>query len=420
MTTSTSKWIPFVIVGGGLAAAKAAEALREEGADGQIVALAAEPDRPYQRPPLSKDLLRGETPRDDVFVHPADWADAHGVELRLGAVAERLHLGDRSLTVRGADSISFHRLLLATGATPRQLTIPGADLDGVHTLRTLADAERIRAAARGKRRAVMIGGDFIAAEVAASRRMGLETTLVTRDALAWSHLFGDTVGGVFQGILADNGVEILNGDEAVRIEGDRHVSRVVTRRGRVLACDLVVAGVGVRPETGLVDATPVRVDDGVVTDEYLRTSVPGIYAAGDVARYYSSLYGRHPRVEHYEVAEHHGAVAGRNMAREAAGREGEREPFVGPPYFFSDLFDLAMEYLGHNEGWDEVVVRGQLWRRDGTAFYLKKGRLVAALFVNRNQDVDPTRALIRARRQVDEPTRARMADATVDLAALAA
>jgi 3-phenylpropionate/trans-cinnamate dioxygenase ferredoxin reductase subunit len=161
------------------------------------------------------------------------------------------------------------------------------------------------------------------------------------------------------------------------------------------------------------------VDDGIVTDEYLRTTVPGIYAAGDVARFHSPLYGKYLRVEHWDVAEHHGSIAGRNMAREAAGRADVREPFEGPPYFFSDLFDLAMEYLGHNAGWDDLVVRGELGRRDATAFYLKDKRLVAALFVNRNQDVDPTRALIRGRQGVEGATRARLADPSIDLGVLA-
>jgi 3-phenylpropionate/trans-cinnamate dioxygenase ferredoxin reductase subunit len=385
------------------------------------VVLAAELDRPYHRPPLSKDFLRGETPRDDVFVHPADWARAHGVELRPGARAERVDVAGRAVALRGGGTVSFQRLLVATGAAPRSLAVPGADLDGVFTLRTLADAERLRAAARGKRRAVALGGGFVGAEVAASlRQIGLETAVVTREPLLWERRFGGRVAGVFQDALAAHGVEVVNGDEAVLIEGDRRAERVVTRRGRVLECDLVVAGVGVRPETGLVEGTPVRVDDGILTDACLRTSVEGVYAAGDVARFRSRLYGEHLRVEHWDVAEHHGAIAGRNMARDAAGRPDEREPFDRPPYFFSDLFDLAMEYLGHNAGWDDLVLRGQLRRRDGTAFYLKDGRLVAALFVNRGQDVDPTRALIQGRRRVDEETRARLSDPASDLRSLAA
>ena len=412
--------IAFLIVGGGLAGAKAAEALRQEGAGGSIVMLSQDTDRPYHRPPLSKDFLRGETKRDDVFVHPADWAREHRVDVRLGAHAARLDVHRRVVTLRDGEELHFDRLLLATGAWPRPLPIPGGELPGVMMLRTLQDSARLRASAEGKKSAVIIGGGFIGAEVAASlRQMGLDVTLVAREAVLWEHLFGGRLAGVFQRTLAEHGVRIINGDEAARIEREGERKRVHTRAGHVLEGDFVVAGVGVAPQTQLAEGTALNVEHGIVVDQFLRTGQHGIYAAGDVARFYSPIYERHLRVEHWDVAQQHGEVAGRNLAREAAGKGGELQSFDQPPYFFSDLFDLSMEYLGHNQGWDDVVARGDPAGREFTGFYLKEGRLVAALFVNRNPDVEPSRPLIQRRLPVDDTTRRRLADPSTDLQALA-
>ena len=420
MTAQRSQNIPFLIIGGGLAGAKAAEAIRQEGAKGRIILLSREQERPYHRPPLSKDFLRAETKRDDVFVHPADWAQQHDVELRLGVGVQQLEVAGRNVRLSDGTALGFDRLLLATGASPRPLPVPGADLEGVLLLRTLQDSERIRQAATGKRRAVIIGGGFIGAEVAASlRQMGLETALVGRESVLWEHLFGSRLAPVFQRTLTAHGVEIINADQATHLEGQGRVERVLTKGGRTLECELVVAGVGVTPETGLAEGTPLLVDNGIVTDEFLQTNQPGIYAAGDVARFYSPLYARRLRVEHWDVAQQHGEIAGKNMAREAAGKGGQRLAFDQPPYFFSDLFDLSMEYLGNNEGSDDIVTRGDPTGRDFSGFYLKEGRLIAALFVNRNPDVEPTRTLIQRRLTVDGRVRRQLADPAVELQSLA-
>lgn len=325
--------IAYLIIGGGLAGAKAAEALRQEGAKGRIVLLSADADRPYHRPPLSKDFLRGETPREDVFVHPADWAVEHDVDVRLECAVEHLSVADQTATLAGGETLSFNALLLATGASPRALEIPGADLPDVRYLRSLRDSEAIRRAAEGKQRAVLIGGGFIATELAASlRQLGLETALVTRQAVLWEHLFGAAAAQVFQRTLAGHGVELINGDEAARIEGNRRAERVITSAGRTLDADLVVAGVGVTPETKLARHTSVKVESGIVVDQFLQTNQPGIYAAGDVARVFSPLYETYMRVEHWDVAQQQGALAGKNMAREAAGQYQRREAFDQPPY----------------------------------------------------------------------------------------
>jgi 3-phenylpropionate/trans-cinnamate dioxygenase ferredoxin reductase component len=420
MTAQDTSRVPFLIVGGGLAGARAAEAIRQEGATGQIVLVSREQERPYHRPPLSKDFLRAETKREDVFVHPADWAQQHDVEIRLGVGATHLDVPQRTVTLSDGAVLGFERLLLATGSRPRPLSVPGADLAGVFLLRTLEDAERIRQAAGGKRRAVIIGGGFIGAEVAASlQQMGLETSLVGRGAMLWEHLFGNRLAPVFQRTLTDRGVEIINADQATSLEGRGRVERVRTKGGRTLECDLVVAGIGATPEMGLVEGTPILIDNGVVTDEFLRTNQSGISAAGDIARFFSPLYAKHLRVEHWDVAQQHGEIAGKNMAREATGKGGERVAFDQPPYFFSDLFDLSMEYLGHSEGADEVLARGDTAGREFTGFYLKEARLVAALFVNRNADVEPTRTLIQRRLLVDERVRGQLANLAVDLQSLA-
>ena len=411
--------VPFLIVGGGQAGGHAAAALREEGARGDVVVLSDDLDRPYNRPPLSKDFLRGETEREGVFLHPESWAREHDVDLRTGVSVSELDVPGRSVTLGGGEVLRFERLLLATGCAPRALDLPGAELDDVLLLRTLRDSERIKRAAAGKRRAVTVGGGFIGAEVAASlKQIGLETVVFARQPVLWQHLFGPLLAPVFHRKLEGGGVRIVTRDAIARIEGDGRVERVVTAGGETIECDLVVAGIGATPRLQLAEGSPLAVDGGVVVDEFLQTSAPGIYAAGDIARFYSRIYERHLRVEHWDVASKHGTIAGKNLAREAAGPPRRRVAFDEPPYFFSDLFDLAMEYLGDNQGWDDTVIRGDPDGDALTGFYLRQGRLVAALFVNRNEDVEPSKALIQGRLEVDDRARQTLSDPRADLASL--
>ncbi|HEU5319092.1 MAG TPA: FAD-dependent oxidoreductase [Chloroflexota bacterium] len=408
--------IDFLIVGAGAAGGRAAQALREEKARGRVVVVGAEQERPYQRPPLSKDFLRGETPKHDIYLHPADWTEQHDVELRTGTRAEALDVRRRAVTLADGETLRFRRLLLATGSAPRQLSIPGASLENVLVLRTVGDAERIQRAVEGKHRVVLVGGGFIGGEVAASlRQKGLEPTVVAREAVLWEHVFGPRVAAAFQRKLERGGVRVLNGDTVVRIEGQGRAERVVTERGQSLECDAVIVGIGAAPRLELVEGTSIKTGNGVLVDRFLRTSAAGIYAAGDVARFYSPLYGARLRVEHWDVAEKHGALAGRNMAREAAGRADERESFDEPPYFFSDLFDLAMEYVGSGRPTDSVVLRGDPEAGPFSAFYVRRGRLVAGVFINRNEDVDPVKALIQSRLEVDRDVRQRLSDPGTDL-----
>lgn len=420
MAAATSRPAEFVVVGGGLAGAKAAEAFRAERSTGTIALVGREADRPYHRPPLSKDYLRGETKREDVFVHPAEWSREHNVDLRLGAAARRLDVANRTLILDDGSPLGFERLLLATGSTPRSLDVPGGDLENVRYLRTLEESDEIRETARGKRRVVLIGGGFIGAEVAASlRQLGLESTIVTRDSVLWERPFGARLGSVFQKKLEAQGVTVLNRFDAAALEGSGRVERVRTKQGRVLPCDMVVVGVGVSPDLEIAKDTPLAVGGGILVDQYLETNQPGVYAAGDIAEFYSPLYERRLRVEHWDVAQQHGEIAGRNAARDAAGRRGDRQAFDQPPYFFSDLFDLSMEYLGYNGNYDDLVVRGDPATFDCTGFYLRGGRLVAAVFVNRNGDVEPSRALIGARLAVGDEVRRKLADPSVGLQSLA-
>ena len=423
-TTRRGK-IDFLIVGAGVAGERAAQALREEGAKGRIVMVGSEVERPYNRPPLSKDFLRGETPKHDIYVHPFDWAERHDVELRTATFAERLDTRERTVTLADGETLRFKRLLLATGSAPRTLPVPGADLDNVLLLRTVGDSERIQRAAEGAHRVVLVGGGFIGAEVAASlRQKGLETTVVTREPVLWEHIFGPDMAMAFQRKLERGGVRVLNGDTVVRIGGAGRAETVVTERGETLPCDLVVVGIGAEPRLELVEDTSIDVDKGrggkggIVVDRFLRTTARGIYAAGDIASFYSPLYRKHLRVEHWDVADKQGAVAGRNMAREASRRARQREPFDELPYFFSDLFDLAMEYVGDNERFQSAVVRGDVNGDAFTGFYVRHRKLVAALFINRNEDVEPTKALLQQKLQVDAHVRRELADPRVDLRSL--
>ena len=412
--------IDFLIVGAGLAGARAAQALREEGAKGRIVMLGSEVERPYNRPPLSKDFLRGETPKHEIHVHPVDWAEQHDVELRTGTRAERLDTHERTVTLADGEMLRFKRLLLATGSAPRMLPVEGADFENVLYLRTVGDSERIQRAVEGGGRVVMVGGGFIGAEVAASlRQKGLETTVVAREGVLWEQVFGPEIGTAFQRKLERGGVRVINNDMVVRIEGAGRAERVVTQRGETIRCDVVIVGIGATPRLELTEGTSIDVEEGgVVVDRFLRTSARGIYAAGDIARFYSPLYRKQLRVEHWDVADKQGALAGRNMAREATRRAKEREAFEEPPYFFSDLFDLAMEYLGDNRQFQSTVVRGDLEGSAFTGFYLRHRRLVAAVFVNRNEDVEPVKGLITQRLLVDTAMRRRLADPGVDLRSL--
>jgi 3-phenylpropionate/trans-cinnamate dioxygenase ferredoxin reductase subunit len=406
---NTAEGVTFVIVGANLTGATAAATLREEGFEGRIVLIGEEPLPPYERPPLSKEYLRGEQPFEDGLVRPGDWYEKNAVEARFGARAEGVDPAERTVVLEGGERIPFDALLLATGGTPRRL--PGPPAERVLYLRTAQDADRIRAHLLPGRHLVVVGAGFIGSEVAASARMlGVEVTVLVRSDVPLARALGPEMGRIYAEIHREHGVDLRTGEgvEAVK-EADGTVA-VRTTGGATIEGDAVVVGVGIRPNTELGALAGITIDNGIVVDEFCRTSAEGIYAAGDVANHYHPVFGRHIRVEHYDNALKQGAAAARNML-------GMRQVFDDPHWFWSDQYDQNLQYAGFATEWDTTVVRGSIEERDFVAFYLKNDVVVAALGLNRGQDVRRTMRLIQHRAK---PNPADLRDQAVDLRQLAA
>jgi 3-phenylpropionate/trans-cinnamate dioxygenase ferredoxin reductase subunit len=400
----------FVIVGASLAGAKAAETLRQEGFVGRLVLVGDEPERPYERPPLSKDYLRGEADAKP-YVHDASFYVDNEIELRTSTAVEQIDPAASQLSLSSGETLGFDRLLLATGARPRQLSLPGADLDGVLYLRTTADSEAIRERIDAGGRLVTIGAGWIGAEVAASaKQKGCDVTIVEMAELPLERVLGPELGAIYREIHADNGVEFIGGASIEAIEGDGKVRAVRLAGDRRIEADFVVVGVGVEPRVELARAAGLELDNGIAVDEYLRTSAESIYAAGDVANAQHPFYNTRIRVEHWANALNQGPVAARNML-------GRSESYDRIPYFFSDQYDVGMEYAGYATDWDEVVFRGDPKSREFIAFWLKEERVLAGMNVNVWDVNDDIQALIRARRPID---RGRLVDPGVPLAQLLA
>jgi 3-phenylpropionate/trans-cinnamate dioxygenase ferredoxin reductase component len=396
----------FVIVGASLAGAKAAETLRTEGFDERVVLIGAEDARPYERPPLSKDYLRGEVDRETVYVHPEGYYAEHDIELRLGRTAVSLNTAARELALDDGERLRYDRLLLTLGAEPRRLSIPGSELEGVLYLRSVADCDALADRLDRGGAVVVIGAGWIGAEVAASaRQRGLEVTVVDPLTVPLERVLGTEVGAVYRDIHRDHGVQILMGTGVEAFEGATAVERVRTTDGRELDCDFVVVGVGVQPRTGLAAQAGLAVDNGILVDEHLQTAVPGVFAAGDAANAYHPFYGERIRVEHWANALHQGPVAALAML-------GEPDVYDRLPYFFSDQYDLGMEYAGFARSWDRVVFRGDPATREFIAFWLTDDRVVAGMNANVWDVTDPIQRLIRQRAAVDDR---RLADLDVPL-----
>jgi len=399
-----------VIVGASLTGARAAATLREEGFEGRVVLVGAETERPYERPPLSKDYLRGEAGRDRLYVHDEDFYGEQQIELRLGRSAETLDTARRELELEGGERLRYDRLLLATGAEPRRLSIPGSDLEGVLYLRSVEDSDALRERFRKSRSVVVVGAGWIGSEVAASaRQRGLEVTVIDPTAVPLERVLGTEVGAVYRDIHTDHGVRMLLGTGVDAIEGAQVVERVRTGDGHEVDCDLVVVGVGVEPRTRLASQAGLALDDGIAVDERLQTSAPRVFAAGDVANAHHPFYGDRIRVEHWANALNQGPAAARNMLGKSAAYE-------RLPYFFSDQYDVGMEYTGYARRWDRVVFRGDPASREFIAFWLVRDQVVAGMNVNVWDVTDPIRRLIGARVAVDER---RLADPDVPLEELA-
>lgn len=398
----------IVIVGASLAGARAAEGAREAGFEGSIVLIGDEPERPYERPPLSKDYLRGE--RDDLsWVHEESFYSENGIDLQTSTSVTGIGPAAKTVLIEEADPEPYDRLLLATGCEPRRIGVPGADLEGIHYLRSAADS-----AALGERflegpRVAVVGAGWIGSEVAASaRQKGCEVTMIEPQEVPLERVLGTRIGGLYRDVHREQGVDFQGSTGVEAFEGSGRVERVRTSAG-VVDADLVVVGVGVIPRTGLAEAAGIRVENGIPVDAGLRTEVEGIYAAGDVANQFHPFYDGRIRVEHWANARRQGFAAGQAMA----GKEVSYEEL---PYFYSDQFDLGMEYAGFATDWDEVVIRGDENGREFIAFWLNEGRVQAGMNVNIWDVSETITGLIRSRRPVDL---AALADPDTDLATLA-
>ncbi len=389
--------VDYLLIGGGLAAGNCARWLRESGADGSIMLVGREPDPPYNRPPCSKEYLRAEDDSGLPF-RPLEWYAEQQIDLLTRTSVTGLDVEERKAKLSNGDTVTFDKVLLATGANVRRLNVPGCELEGIHYLRTRGNSDAIRDHASGKR-VVLIGGSYIASEVAASlTERGSSCTLVMMERLVLSRSFGEQAGRFFQARLEEHGIAVVGEDSLARFEGSGgHVSRVVTESGRELEADAVVIGAGVVPDVTLARSAGLALGEqgGILASSLLETEVSGVFVAGDIAEYESVIHGgRQLRVEHWDVAFNQGKTAALNML----GRVQDHDVV---PYFFSDLSDwVSLEYVGPAYEWDQEVVRGSLDEGSFSLWYLAGGCVAGALSVGRSDDLEDARRLIASGAQV--------------------
>jgi 3-phenylpropionate/trans-cinnamate dioxygenase ferredoxin reductase subunit len=405
-----------VIVGGGFSGGNAAATLREEGFAGPVVIVSREPGVPFGRPPLSKTYLRSAEDLEGWYVRPAGWYAEHGVDIRRASVAG-VDPAAHTVVLDSGESISYQKVLIATGARNRRLGVPGAELPGIHYLRTVAECDAIKQEAVAGRRAVVVGMGFIGCEVAASlTQLGVQVTAVFPGRAPLDRVLGGQVGALIGAIHRANGVELLAGEQVAAFEGTERVEAIVTAAGRRIPCDFAVAGIGVEPDIPAVAGSSIAEDNGILVDEFCRTSAPDVYAAGDVANHLHPLFGR-IRVEHYNNAEKQGTAAARSML-------GSTAPYDYVHTFWSDQYEHTIEYVGHVTKWDEFVVRGSLEEGKLVGFYLVDGVVRAAVGLDRGGDPELDRdsemaasaRLVAARAR---PARGVLADEHADLWSLA-
>jgi 3-phenylpropionate/trans-cinnamate dioxygenase ferredoxin reductase subunit len=409
---------PIVIVGASLAGGTAAVTLREQGFDGDLVLIGAERQLPYNRPPLSKGYLRGQDRFEDQLVKPASYYAEQRIQLKLGVRATAIDAKQKVVELEGGESVVYDRLLVATGGRNRTPSMPGANLAGVFQLRTVEDCDRIRAAASRGRRAVVIGFGFIGSEVSASlRQLGVEVVAIEGGRVPLARIVGDEVGQVLADIHREKGVELISEDSVAALEGGDRVERVRTRKNRVFECDLVVAGIGIVPNIELLDAAGAQVDNGVLVDERCRTSLPDVFAAGDVTNHLHPIFGR-LRVEHWNNGYQQGRAAAGSLL-------GGTQLYDYVHTFWSDQYEHLIEYVGFAPSWDRVVFRGRPESRKFLGFYLKDGIVRAAIGLNRGGDPEDPQAdselkaavdMVRRRASIDPK---KLADENVELRKLA-
>ncbi|HEV3319403.1 MAG TPA: FAD-dependent oxidoreductase [Solirubrobacteraceae bacterium] len=406
--------VDYLLIGGGLASANCARWLRQEGAEGTVLLVGREPDPPYNRPDCSKGYLRGEETREEPLFRPNEWWAEQGIELLTRASVTALDLDARTAKLSTKEEVSFEKALIATGANVRRLNVPGCELEQIHYLRTLGNADAIREGVAEAEHVVLIGGSYIGCEVAASlTAIGKRCTIVMQERATLQRGFGERVGRYIQGLLEGVGVTIHGEDELERFEGEERVAKVITRGGLELAADAVVIGAGVTPDTQLAQKAGLAIGErgGIACSSRLETSTPGVFAAGDVCEYDSVLHGGPMRIEHWDVAFNHGKTAALNML-------GRDVPHTEVPYFFSVLAGLGeLEYVGPAASWDEEILRGSLQDGDFTNWYLEGGRVVAALTFGRSDDLEHARRLLAEKPALDAMTREALADLDTDLSA---
>jgi 3-phenylpropionate/trans-cinnamate dioxygenase ferredoxin reductase subunit len=405
--------VEFLLVGGGLAAANCARHLREQEAQGDILIVGREPDPPYNRPPLTKTYLRGEESREDILFRPDEWYAEQRIDLLTRTSVTSLDLESRTAKLSNKDEVRFEKALLATGSNVRILRAEGTQLDGIHYLRTVRNCDALRAELDKAERVALIGGSYIGTELSASFTMlGKQCELIMLESVTLERFYGPEVGRYFQDTLTSHGVHVHGSQELERFEGsgDR-VERVVTKSGLEIDCDFVVIGAGVTPDITLAQRAGLETGSGVIVDRYLESSVPGIYAAGDIAEYDSVVHGRRLRIEHWDVAFNQGKYAALNML-------GQKQEYDVVPYFWSDLGDwTSMEYVGPASEWDEIWMRGSIAEGKFTAFYVHGSRLAAALTVGRSDDLTVAARLLKEKTDISG-LRARIEDVNADIAEL--
>jgi 3-phenylpropionate/trans-cinnamate dioxygenase ferredoxin reductase subunit len=368
----------YIILGGGMVAGYAAKQLVEQGLEpGELMILSADSTAPYERPPLSKGFLSGKDSVSEILINSSDWYSEHGIDLKLNTVVDKVDVNARLLRMSSGEEIGFETLLIATGAQPRKLDGPGQGLGGIFYLRMLGDAERIRAAASGAKRAVVIGGGFIGMEVAAVlAQKNIETTLVIREDRVWSRVFSPELSDFFEQYYSARGVHIAKHASVTGLNGKKSVGAVKLGDGKKIACDLVVAGIGVVAAIRVVQASGFDLDNGILVNEFLETNQKQIYAAGDVANYPDLIFEKRRRVEHWDNA----VSQAQHWARTITG---DRQPFVHVPYFFSDIFDLSYELWGDSAGSTQTVIRGDLSTSSFSVWWLNGSRVISAFVMNR-------------------------------------
>jgi len=402
---------PIVIIGASLTGASAAAALRGQGYEGPVVLVGAESELPYERPPMSKEYLRGEAEFSKSLVKPEQFYAENSIELRLSATVTGIDTAGREVELADGSHIRAEKILIATGARNRKPPIPGLDKQGVHQLRTKAESDAIRAEAKPGSHAVVVGMGFIGAEVAAAlRTAGVEVTAIDPFTVPLQRVFGETIGRALASLHSEKGVTLrLGGEPVTAFEGNGRVERVRLGNGDALECDFVVAGLGVEPVIDFLDGTDVAIDNGILVDEFCRTNVDGVYAAGDVANHTHPLFGRRMRVEHWQNAMRQGTAAAKSMI-------GHGEPYADLHWFWSDQYDENIQYAGHHTGWDDLVVRGSIDERKFVAFFISDGLIEAAAAMNNARDLRRSMKVISARKPVDPLM---LADEDVDLRSLA-